>query len=124
MSQLLKKVGLEEVRFVSRIGYFSEEHKIKNEFIVSLWVENEVDDDKLSNDLLEDTIDYTVLYEICKVHFRRGSKLIETVADKVIKDILIKYPYAGRVYIKIKKLTPPIQGEIGQSFIELTYCKK
>lgn len=122
MANMSRKVGLEGVRFISPIGFFPEEQILKNEFMVNISVSFEIETLE-DTDELENTVDYSQLYEICDFYFKQEFKLIETVAHAILDKVVEKYPFLKEVRIKINKLNPPINAEIKNSFIELNYSK-
>lgn len=110
------------MRFISPIGFFPEEQILKNEFMVNISVSFEIETLE-DTDELENTVDYSQLYEICDFYFKQEFKLIETVAHAILDKVVEKYPFLKEVRIKINKLNPPINAEIKNSFIELNYSK-
>jgi len=122
MANMNRKVGLEGVRFISPIGFFAEERILKNEFLVNIAVSFEIETAQ-DTDNLENTVDYSQLYEICAFYFKQEFKLIETVAHSIFNAVMEKYPYLKEIHIRINKLNPPISAEIKNSFIELNYNK-
>jgi dihydroneopterin aldolase len=122
MANMSRKVGLEGVRFISPIGFFPEEQILKNEFMVNISVSFEIETLE-DTDELENTVDYSQLYEVCDFYFKQEFKLIETVAHAILDKVVEKYPFLKEVHIKINKLNPPINAEIKNSFIELNYSK-
>lgn len=113
----LVKVGLQQIRFVAHIGLFPEEKILKNVFIVDFDVSFNQTGENLPDKLLN-TIDYVSLYEIVKQAFSLESDLIESIAEIIIKTTKSKYPYLLNIHLKIAKQHPPIEGEIGSSFVE------
>jgi dihydroneopterin aldolase len=120
MSVIKRKVALEEVKFNAAIGFFEEERILKNNFLFSAYVcytlHHQQDTDNLNQ-----TVDYSKLYDIAKHHFSKEAKLLEYVAHGILDDILAVYPFLENISIQIKKLNPPIQAEIKNSLVELTY---
>ena len=71
-----------------------------------------------SSDLLVDTIDYTQVYQIVEsVITRKKFNLIETLADSIADAIVKNFAVIG-VKIKLRKMTPPIPGNIDYIEIE------
>lgn len=120
MRKIIRKVGLEDVKFLAPIGFYEEERLLKNIFLVNIWVE--IPGNKQGDtENLENTIDYTVLYDICAVEFSKPAKLIETVAQQIIDHIINQFPFVKAVCLKINKQNPPIKGELQSSFVEFFY---
>lgn len=121
MGKILATVGLEGVRFKSAIGLYPEERIFKNEFTldisVSYVVQQAVDED------LENTIDYSKLYDIAVHFFSQEYLLIETVGHHILEGVIAKFPQTECIDLCIKKSHPPIKAEIAASFIKLNYKK-
>ena len=112
------KVGLSGIKFNAAIGYYEQERIFKNDFLVDLWVsfpKNNLEDD------LSKTLDYGLLYNICKNAFKQESLLIETVAQEILDQINQSFSLVIEINICIKKINPPLQAEIDFSFVELNY---
>jgi dihydroneopterin aldolase len=114
------KVGLEGVKFNAQIGFYPEERLFKNDFVVDVFVtfhSSEIGDE------ISKTINYVTLYQICKENFKLESKLIETVAYQILNQIKNEFKGLEQINIKIKKMNPPIKGQVQNSFVELNYIR-
>lgn len=120
MSVIKRKIALEEVKFNAPIGFFEEERILKNNFLFSAYVSYTLHHQQ-DTDNLEHTVDYSKLHDIAKNHFSKEAKLLEHVAHGILDDILAAYPFLEYINIQIKKLNPPIQADIRNSLVELTY---
>jgi dihydroneopterin aldolase len=107
-------VQLNELAFFSYHGIHEEEKIIGSKYEVSVAVE--------SNSLIhivgiEDTIDYTKLFDIVKSKMAQPTPLLETVAQSICDDICDHFKNISAVTISIKKLNPPIaiEGNVGVS---------
>lgn len=123
MSKSTRKIGLEGVKFNAPVGYFEEERKFRNDFVVDLYVVFEFSPHQSQTEDLNQTIDYTLLYHICEQCFQIETLLIETVAQSILDEIKHRFTFVDVIYIKIKKLNPPVKASIASSFIELNYQK-
>ncbi|MEO5911903.1 MAG: dihydroneopterin aldolase [Pelobium sp.] len=123
MSKSTHKIGLEGVNFNAAIGYFEEERKFRNDFVVDLFVVFEFSPQQPPTKDLNQTIDYTLLYKICEQFFQIETLLIETVAENILEEIKHRFTFVDEVYLKIKKLNPPLKASIANSFIEVNYQK-
>ena len=72
-----------------------------------------------ANDELQGTVNYETLFKIVKEEMDQPSKLLETVAEKIARDVLQKIPEALSVELKISKLNPPIGGKCKKATISL-----
>jgi dihydroneopterin aldolase len=92
----------------------------KNDFVVDVFVtfhSSEIGDE------ISKTINYVTLYQICKENFKLESKLIETVAYQILNQIKNEFKGLEQINIKIKKMNPPIKGQVQNSFVELNYIR-
>ena len=62
---------------------------------------------------IDETIDYTKIYEIIKQRMIISGLLLETLAMQIGNEIINKFPYVKFVRVDIKKVNPPIEGIIG-----------
>jgi 7,8-dihydroneopterin aldolase/epimerase/oxygenase len=119
MSSITQKVSLEGIRFFAYHGYYPEEQKVGNEFLVDIDTEMPVEENL--DDELSDTINYERLFEIAAFEMKTPRKLLETVAHRVLKAILTEFPQLNSVKVGIRKLNLPVKGEVKSSLVELTY---
>ncbi len=122
MSEILATIGLNGAKFNSPIGWYSEERVFKNNFIVDLNVSFKPTQ-SFNDDNLEASVDYMLLHQICEEVFKKECKLIETVAQNIINQVIEKIPLVQEVTIQIKKLNPPVKAQIDSSFVQLTFKK-
>ncbi len=121
MAQILRKIGLEKVRFVAPVGYFAEERVLKNTFLLDISVEMKISQTEDSENL-QNTIDYSILHAICAAEFTKESQLIETVAQRILDQVIHQFPFVTGLYLRINKLNPPIKSaELRNSFVELNF---
>lgn len=111
-------ISLEGLDFFAYHGFFEEEQKIGNRY--SLDITLEADLKKASeSDHLEDTVDYTVLYQIAASVMREPSRLLEHIGFQVIQQIRERYPYVDKVIVGVTKFNPPIGGVCTRARITL-----
>lgn len=118
MSQLKQTVALKDVKCFALHGYYPEEQLIGNHFIVDLVTEF---CPKGFNDELNQTVNYEDLNTIILSEMKNTQKLLETVLNHIISKVLNLYPFVETINVSIKKLNPPMPGQIGHSFVKLTY---
>ena len=116
---ITQKVALEGVRFFAYHGYYPEEQKVGNEFLVDIETETVVEENL--KDELSDTVDYERLFEIASFEMKTPRKLLETVAHRILKTILAEFSQLANVKVGIRKLNLPVKGEVKNSLVELTY---
>lgn len=121
MGSIRQKVSLEGIRFFAYHGFYEEERALGAEFVVNIETELEVfghGDDQLSK-----TINYERLFEIASAEMQNTRKLLETVAHAILERIRHEFLAVKNIRICIRKLHPPLQGEVDSSAIELIFSR-
>lgn len=122
MSKAIRTIGLEGVQFNAAIGVHPEEKILGNNFLVDFEVAFK-NTKQPETDNLNDTINYCDLYAILETEFKKQADLLETVAQNILDQTLINYPFLRCIKIKIKKLNPPIKAQVANVFVALNYHK-
>lgn len=121
MAVIKQKVALEGVRFFARHGYYAEEQKVGTSFLVDIETEMFVLENL--NDELSDTVNYERLFEIASHEMKTPRKLLETVAHRILKAVLAEFTQVENAKVSIRKLHLPVNGEVKNSLVELTYTR-
>lgn len=116
------RIALEGLEFHAFHGVYPHERESGNWFEVDVVVETDFTSAALADDL-SDTVNYEVLYRIVKDEMERPSKLLETVAHKIIDDILRELPPVKSVELKVSKINPPIGGKCKKASISVTQSR-
>ena len=116
------KVALQGVQFFAYHGFYPEEQILGNHFLVDVSVEfpqqHHYADDEIAH-----TINYEQLYAMVDTEMKHTRKLLETVVQGIIDQIKQAYSFADTITVGLKKLNPPLPGQVACSFIEITYRK-
>ncbi|RYD73629.1 MAG: dihydroneopterin aldolase [Sphingobacteriales bacterium] len=120
MSRFKQTVALKDVKCFALHGYYPEEQIIGNHFIIDLDTEftSQGFDDELAQ-----TVNYEDLNTIIREEMKNTQKLLETVLNNIISKVIELYPFVDTVNVSMKKLNPPMPGQIGHSFVKLSYLK-
>jgi dihydroneopterin aldolase len=94
-----------------------EEEKIGSDYVVNVFVDTDLSRSSLSDDL-KDTVDYVALHAIVKKEMSIRAKLLEKVADRILKRILKEHPEVVLVNVKVAKRNPPIGGNVEEVAVE------
>lgn len=92
-------------------GCLEEEGKIGGHYSVDVSLETNFLDASIEDDLSK-TIDYVLVNKIVEEEMALRSKLIEHVGKRIIDRIKRETKGASSVYVKITKITPPINGDV------------
>lgn len=111
------KVLLRSIRFYGFHGFDEGEDVLGGEYEVSLTVS--YIPETLPIISIEQTVDYTVLYNIVKQRMLKPTALLETLATETASEIFAKFLMINEVDISIFKLHPPIknfEGSVGVTY--------
>ena len=70
---------------------------------------------------LQQTVNYTAVYELIKKHMMNPEKLLETLAQNITEDIHLLDNRITNIDIRINKLHPPIRNFVGS--VGVSYSK-
>jgi len=113
------KISLEGLEFHAFHGVYPHERASGNWFEVDISVETDFTKGA-ETDELAGTVNYETLFEIVKKEMEVPSKLLETVAEKNINEVLSQLPAVANVELKISKINPPIGGKCRKATIRLS----
>lgn len=118
MSHFKQTVALKDVKCFALHGYYPEEQLIGNHFVVDLETEFTP---RGFDDELAQTVNYEDLNNIILLEMKHTQKLLETVLKNIISKVIELYPFVDTINVSIKKLNPPMPGQIRHSFVKLSY---
>jgi len=104
-------IELNKLVFFSFHGLYEEEKKVGCEFIVDLFAKYTSDKKTISS--IDETVNYTTLYEIVKTEMNRSRDLLETIACSIAEESMKSLPQIKEIEIRIEKKNPPIVGFTG-----------
>lgn len=111
-------IGLEGMEFHAFHGVYEEERKVGGKYIVDVFVLTDALK-AIQNDDLEGTINYEHIYNAVKMNMQQPVQLIEHLAQKIVESIRTFVQQEDTIRIKIKKMHPPLGGEVSASVVEL-----
>ncbi|WP_185873078.1 dihydroneopterin aldolase [Blattabacterium cuenoti] len=100
---------LDNIKLFGHHGCLPEEKLVGSNFSIKLEVK--IDINNVFNDDIYETVDYVSLYNIIKEEMKIPSKIIESLAKRII-DRINKIKKIKHTKIKICKENPPINGKI------------
>lgn len=104
-------------------GCMQEEAKIGSDYVVDVVLEADLSGAAQSDDLNQ-TIDYVVVNKIVKEEMAVRSKLLEHVAQRVIRRLLNDYPAIESLEVSVAKLNPPINGNVDRVIVTEYFQKE
>jgi dihydroneopterin aldolase len=112
------RIALEGLEFHAFHGVYPHERESGNWFEIDIAVETDFSEGAAHDDL-RGTVNYETLFRIVKEEMEQPSKLLETVAEKIVGDVLMLLPVVSVVELKISKLNPPIGGKCKRASVEM-----
>ena len=112
-------IKVKNIRVYAYHGCLDEEGKIGSEYRVDLFVKADLKKSAKS-DKLSDTVDYVHLNKIVKEEMSVRTKLLETVADKILNRILAELPLVKKATVDVSKINPPIGGNVAMVTIKMS----
>lgn len=106
---MITRIALEGMTFYAFHGVYPKEQEEGNTFEVDIEVEADVDK-AMRTDVLDDTVNYEVLYALVKDGMEKPAHLLEAVADHIVDAVFEKLPTVISVRLSLSKLNPPIPG--------------
>ncbi len=112
------KVVVKNIRVYAHHGCLKEETIIGSDYIVNVAVHANLT--KASqNDNLSDTVDYVHINRIVIEEMALASKLLEHVARRILKRILLEMDIVTKCKVAVAKINPPIGGDVEQVSVVL-----
>lgn len=113
------KVSLEGIELYGYHGVYDHERQSGNKFEVDITVDTDFSR-AAQHDDLGGTVNYENLYLIVREEMAIPSKLLETVAERIIARILNEIPAVLQVELKMAKIDPPIGGKCKKAIIRIS----
>jgi 7,8-dihydroneopterin aldolase/epimerase/oxygenase len=111
-------IELRNLRFFAYHGWYDEEAILGNAFDVTFLGTFPAKD---TIETINDTVDYTKIYDHIKTVFMKREKLLETVAQNIIREVEHYFPKVQNIQLTITKLNPLITQFTGT--VGITYSK-
>lgn len=115
----MAQISIENMEFFAHHGCFKEEQIIGTKFIVDFFCEADTTEAEKEDDLTK-TVNYQSVYLIIQQEMEQKSKLLEHVARRTLKKIMLTFPQIEVGEIKIAKLNPPIGGKVDRVCVALS----
>ena len=107
----LQKIKIENILIHTNHGCMIEEDKIGSDYLVDLEIHADLAK-SAQTDALEDTVDYVHMNRIVHKEMTKRSKLLETVAVRILDRIGEEIPMIAFAEVKISKINPPMGGNV------------
>ena len=104
-------VKIKNMRVYAFHGCLKEESKIGSDYLVNLKAYCNLAG-AAESDNLEETANYTLLAKIITKEMATRSKLLESVAKRIVDSCLKDIEAVERVVVEISKINPPINADV------------
>lgn len=115
----MDKIILTKIEFYAYHGVLEEEKRLGQKFQIDLEVHLDLSKAGQTDDV-KHTLNYVGLYDVVKQTAQiERYDLLETIGEKIASRLLEKYPQIQTVRVKVIKPTPPIEGILAGTAIEI-----
>lgn len=112
-------VSIENAEFFAYHGFYEEERRSGNTFLIDCEVEVKSFDSL--DDNIADTVNYEQLYNICKQEMENTQKLLETVTLNIIERIKKDLNHSTGGKVKLSKMSPQLGGKVEKAIVEMKF---
>jgi len=116
-------IKVENIRVFANHGCLAEETKIGSDYRVDLKVKADLQT-SAKTDQLDNTVDYVFLNRIVWEEMQQSSKLLETVAKRILSRIFNEDKLVKKATVSVSKINPPIGGDVEMVTIKMTEKRK
>ena len=114
-------ISLEGMRFRAFHGVYEEESIIGNDFILDVFIDTDVQNattlTEHNMEKVDNTVNYEIVYDICKVEMRKPQKLLETVMANIFYALKYHFRAMEQLHVRVKKLNPPLGGRVDSAAV-------
>jgi len=118
----LTEIFLEGLEFYAHHGYYDEEQSLGNRFQVDLKISTPAPKEGY-HEKLSLTVDYVQVYALINAQMKTKFKLLETLGERIIHDIVNHYQIIENVEVTISKFNPPISGLCKRVAVKSSWAK-
>ena len=112
------KIAIEGMQFYAYHGHFKEEQFVGNQFIVDIYIETNIAEAAISDDLTK-TLNYELVYRIAKDEMKKKSNLLEHAAKRIMDEVDKQFGPLEKLRVRVSKLHPSVRGNVERVYVEL-----
>lgn len=116
-------IKVENIRVFAHHGCLKEETAIGSDYRVDVVVNANLSTSAIT-DALDDTVDYVFLNKVVREEMNAPSKLLETVAQRILNRIFKEDKLVSRATVSVSKINPPIGGDVEMVTIKMSQKRK
>ena len=117
--QIMKYIELKKIICHAYHGVRDYERIVGNTYRIDLKIFLDLNK-AIESDNLEDTIDYSDIFNLVKEEMAIPSNLIEHVAGRIVRKIKQRYVNISKIKIRLAKINPPVEGDIQEAAVIIT----
>ena len=110
-NEIVGSIKIKNIKVFAYHGCLDEEGKIGSDYRIDLKVKGDLSH-SAKTDALKDTVDYVHLNKIVKEEMAIRSKLLETVAERILNRVLDELLIVQKATVDVSKINPPIGGNV------------
>lgn len=111
-------IALEGMKYYAYHGLYEEERLIGTDYVVDVYIRTKMVQAR-KMDQLSDTVNYETVYRLVSREMKTPRNLIEHVAERILDALKFQFAQMSGALIRIKKMNPPLQGTVSNSFVEI-----
>ena len=119
----MTEIFLEGLEFYAHHGYYDEEQSLGNRFQVDLTILTRAPREGY-HEKLSLTVDYVRVYALINAQMKIKFKLLETLGERIIQDIVEHFQMIENVEVTISKFNPPISGLCKRVAVKSSWSKE
>ena len=116
-------IKVENIKVFANHGCLKEETAIGSDYRIDLEVKANLKT-SAKTDELSDTVDYVFLNKVVREEMNIPSKLLETVAQRILNRIFNEDKMVTKATVSVGKVNPPIGGDVEMVTIKMTKKRK
>lgn len=116
-------IKVENIRVFAHHGCLKEETKIGSDYRVDIEVTADLKTSAASDEL-KDTVDYVFLNAVVREEMALPSKLLETVAQRILNRFFNEDKLISKATVSVSKINPPIGGDVELVTIKMSQKRK
>ncbi len=116
-------IKVENIRVFANHGCLKEETTIGSDYKVDVVVKANLNT-SAKTDALSDTVDYVFLNKVVREEMSQPSKLLETVAQRILRRIFLEDKLVTKATVAVSKINPPIGGDVEMVTVKMSQKRK
>lgn len=116
-------IKVENIRVFAHHGCLKEETAIGSDYRVDIEVKADLRTSAVTDEL-KDTVDYVFLNRVIREEMAKPSKLLETVAKRILDRVFKEDDLINKATVAVSKINPPIGGDVEMVTIKMTKRRK